>query len=88
MASFTVRKGVRYRAEVTLGFFESFASNDTIADKLREAGFVDIDVHGDGRRREVTALWPGDDATAEIPPQVTKIVAVPDEASETEEQEA
>jgi hypothetical protein len=83
-----VRKGVRYWAEVTLGFFESFASNDTIAGKLKDVGFVDIDVRGEGRRREVTALWPGDDASAEIPSQVTKIVALSDKASETEEQEA
>ncbi len=77
MAKYTVRKGIYYWAEITLGFFERFASNAMIASKLAEIGFVDIDVQGEGRRREATALWPLDDATAEIPPQIIKIVERP-----------
>lgn len=77
MAKYTVRKGMRYWAEVTLGFFERFASNALIASKLAEVGFAEIDVKGEGRRREVTALWPLDDVTAEIPSQISRIVERP-----------
>ena len=38
MATFTVQQGKRYSATISLGIFERFASNDTIAAKLREAG--------------------------------------------------
>jgi hypothetical protein len=42
MATFTVQQGKRYRATISLGFFERFASNDTIAGKLRDAGFYEV----------------------------------------------
>lgn len=51
MATYTVRKGKRYRANITLGLLQSVASNDMIADKFREAGFAEVEVMGSGRTR-------------------------------------
>ena len=45
MATYTVRKGRRYRATIALGLLQSVASNDMIADRFREAGFADVEVH-------------------------------------------
>jgi hypothetical protein len=64
MPIFTVHQGKRYRATITLGFLERFASNDTIADKLREAGFTEVTVTGSGGTREAEAIWPKEDVTA------------------------
>lgn len=73
MTDFTVRRGRRYRATISLGVLESFAGNDLIADKLRDAGFEDVRVDGSGATRLAEALWPKDDATAPMPPQVIAV---------------
>jgi hypothetical protein len=73
MAVFTVRQGGRYRATLTLGWLERWASNDLIAEKLRAAGFSDITVAGSGWTRIAEASWPGPDATAEMPSQITEV---------------
>jgi hypothetical protein len=74
MAAFTVHQGKRYRATVSLGMLERFASNDLIADRLRTAGFTDITVTGAGSTRSAEALWSAADATAEMPKQVAEVV--------------
>ncbi|MGI8725499.1 MAG: hypothetical protein ACR2J1_09165 [Methyloceanibacter sp.] len=48
-------------------------SNETVADKFREVGFEEVTVWGSGRRRAGTALWPKEDATDEIPDEITDI---------------
>ena len=73
MAIYTVCKGKRYRATITLGFFQRLASNETVADKFREVGFTDVEVSGSGRNRLGKGLWPQEDATAEIPDEITSI---------------
>jgi hypothetical protein len=73
MAAFTVRQGKRYRATISLGMLERFASNDSIAERLRAAGFSDISVTGSGSRRLAEALWPSADASAELPKQITQV---------------
>ena len=73
MAVFTVRQGGRYRATLTLGWLERWASNDLIAEKLRAAGFSDITVAGSGWTRIAEASWPGPDTTAEMPSQITEV---------------
>ena len=72
MTEFTLRKGRRYRATIALSWLERLASNATIAAPLREAGLVSVS--GGGATRHATALWPLDDNTAEVPPQVVEIV--------------
>lgn len=76
MPSFTVRRGRRYRATIALDFFEQFADNETIAARLREVGFEDVEVWGDGGRRIAEASWLGEDASAPLPPQVSSVVEV------------
>jgi hypothetical protein len=73
MPFFTVRQGRRYRATIALNWWEQLASNDMIAKQLIDAGFTDVTVTGSGPEREAEAVWPGVDATAEIPSQVAAI---------------
>jgi len=75
---FTVRTGRRYKAIISLGFFEQMASNDMIAEKLEEAGFKSVKVTGNGATREAEAVWSGQDTTAEMPPQLVSAVELPD----------
>ena len=74
MATFTVKQGKRYNATISLGLVERLASNDMIADRLRAAGFTDITVSGSGATRVAEARWPGADATADMPNQITDVV--------------
>jgi hypothetical protein len=73
MAVYTVRKGKRYQATITLGLLQSVASNDMVADRFREAGFVEVEVTGSGRTRVGQGLWPHDDASAEVPDEVISV---------------
>jgi hypothetical protein len=77
MAVFTVQQGKRYRAEISLRFFERIVSNETIASRLREAGFTEVRVDGSGATRHAQALWPGPDTTAEMPAQIATIAELP-----------
>jgi hypothetical protein len=67
---FTVRKGMRYRATIVLGFFEQVASNETIAGMFRDVGFEEVEVTGSGGRRFAEGVWPGEDSTAAMPSQI------------------
>ena len=80
MAVFTVEQGKRYRAEISLRFFERIVSNETIESRLREAGFTDVRVRGSGAVRHAEALWPGADTTAEMPAQIATIAKLPQSA--------
>ena len=73
MAVYTVRQGGRYRAILTLGWLERWASNEQIVEQLRAAGFSDISVTGSGWTRIAEASWPGPDTTAEMPSQITEV---------------
>ena len=76
MSIFTVRRGQRYRATITLGIIEQFADNEMIAGKLAEAGFSDVAVSGSGGTRQAEASWSKDDASAPLPSQITEITEV------------
>ena len=77
MAVLTAQQGKRYRAEVSLRFFERIVSNETIASRLREAGFTEVRVDGSGASRHAEALWPGPDTTGEMPAQIATIAELP-----------
>lgn len=76
MPRFTVRKGKRYQARIHLGLLQSVASNDMVAEKFREAGFTDVVVTGSGGTRLAEGVWPHDDASAEIPSEVSDITMI------------
>ena len=74
---FTVVKGHRYRATVSLSFVEAqFGRNDQIAERLTAAGFADVEVTGDGRTRTAEATWPKDDATGPIDSHISAITDI------------
>lgn len=73
MAVFTVRQGRRYRASIALSWWEQVASNDMIARQLEDAGFTEVSVTGSGTAREAEALWPNQDASADVPSQVSAV---------------
>ena len=73
MATYTVRKGKRYRARIRLGLLQSVASNEQVADKFREAGFTEVSISGSGRDRHGTGLWPHQDASADVPDEITSV---------------
>ena len=76
MAAFTVQQGKRYRATITLGWLERWAGNETIAEKLRAAGFSEVSVSGSGGTRQAEALWAGPDSAGEMPAQVTAVIEI------------
>ena len=76
MATFTVKQGKRYRATITLGWLERLAGNETIAEKLRAAGFSEVSVSGSGRTRTAEAVWTGPDASGDMPAQVTEVIEI------------
>ncbi len=73
MSEFTVEKGKRYRATITLGMLQSVASNQMVAQKLTDAGFTDVNVTGQGRTRIATGLWAGDTVSGAIPSEISDI---------------
>ena len=73
---FTVHKGKRYKATVTLTGFEQFASNGMVADRITKLGFSDVAVTGSGSKRSATGRWTGADTTVEIDPHLSDIVEV------------
>jgi hypothetical protein len=73
MPRYTVKKGKRYQAKISLGLFQSMASNALVADQLRDVGFTEVAVTGSGSTRLAEGLWPHDDTSAEIPDEVSDI---------------
>jgi len=56
MPKFTVHKGKRYRAVISLAWLEAFAGNDMVAQQIADAGFTEIEVRGEGSEREAESL--------------------------------
>jgi hypothetical protein len=76
MPVFTVHQGKRYRATITLGFFQSLASNEMVAGKFEDVGFTEVEVSGSGRNRLGKGLWPHPDASADAPPEITSVTEI------------
>jgi hypothetical protein len=76
MPLFTVRKGQRYKAKITLSFLQRLATNEMVAGKFQEVGFTDVSVTGSGRTRHAEGLWPHHDTTAEIPSEIDHVHVV------------
>jgi hypothetical protein len=73
MPRYTVQRGKRYQAKIKLGLLQSVASNAMVADKFRDVGFTDVVVTGSGSTRLAEGVWPHDDASADIPDEVSNI---------------
>ncbi len=73
MSDYTLETGRRYQARISLGLLQSVASNDMVADRLREAGFDDVAVTGSGRTRTATGLWSRDSISGAVPSDISDI---------------
>lgn len=67
-----VTTGKRYKATISLGFFEKLASNDTIKQKLLDAGLTDVTVTGSGGSRTAvgTSTYTGE---VDLPSQIVYV---------------
>jgi hypothetical protein len=70
---FTVEKGKRYRATLSLKSIERLANNALIARKFRALGFSQVRVSGSGATRRVEGVWLGSDASAPLPRQIVAV---------------
>ena len=70
---FTVHKGKRYRATLSLNSVERLADNALIARRFRALGFTKVRVSGAGAIRRVEGFWPRKDASASLPPQIVAV---------------
>lgn len=75
---FSVKRGKRYKAQISLSFFEQVAGNDTIAGMFAKAGFSEVSVTGNGATRYAEGRWAGADATAEMPAQIVSATELAD----------
>jgi hypothetical protein len=73
---FTVEKGKRYRATLALKPVEQLADNALIARKFRALGFSKVRVSGAGATRRVEGVWPGEDVSATMPPQIVAVATL------------
>ena len=76
MPEFTLGQGKRYRATLSLGWFEQIAGNDRIAAELAKAGFGEVSVEGDGDVRVAQGVWTRESQAVSLPEQVAELVEV------------
>lgn len=81
MSQFTVETGKVYQATISLSGFEVFASNDLVASKFSELGFVNVTVTGDGPSRHAVGKWTGKQTTVDLPGEVKNPTEVTDVAT-------
>jgi hypothetical protein len=70
MADFTVEHGKSYQAKLLLQGLETWASNEMVAAKFGDLGFVDVKVTGSSNIRVASGTWTGNTATVDLPSQV------------------
>jgi Thermolysin metallopeptidase, alpha-helical domain/Thermolysin metallopeptidase, catalytic domain len=75
-AVFTIRHGHRYAATVVLSGVEQFSSDDDIANRLKQYGFIDVVVTGSGLTRRAEATWNDTDTTVQVDSHLRDIVEV------------
>ena len=74
---FTVKQGKRYKAQISLGFFEQqVATNEMISGMFQKAGFADVTVSGNGAIRFAEGRWSGADTLAEMPSQIVSATEI------------
>ncbi|MGA1048226.1 MAG: hypothetical protein ACO3UU_09460 [Minisyncoccia bacterium] len=70
---YTLEQGKRYKAIIELTGFETWATNEMVAQKLYDYGFSEVKVSGDYDTRVAEATWSKRDMTGEIPEQIKEI---------------
>lgn len=77
-AKLKLKQGKRYKAVVTLGWFEaSVASNEMIAEKLSGVGFKEVKVTGAEARRSAEGVWAkADQMVQEIDSHLSEIIEI------------
>jgi hypothetical protein len=73
IAMYTLHPGKKYVATISLGWFESLASNEMVANELRNAGFTDVRVTGSGDTRHAEAHWRLPEVTGPLPTHIKAI---------------
>ncbi len=72
----------RYTTEQIIGMLREtkvrLSQGETIAAKLRDVGFEDVRVSGQGSTRHSEARWSGSDTRALLPSQITSVSEVDD----------
>jgi len=63
---FTVHHGKVYRAHLKLSWFESFASEDMVAEKFKVLGFTNVTITGTGEDRYAIGTWNGPDESVPL----------------------
>ena len=72
--SYTLQRGRRYKATISLGVLESLASNAMVADRFTALGFSNVKVTGTGGTRYAEGGWNADDITVSmLPPQIAEV---------------
>lgn len=72
----TLVRGRRYRGTIELGWWQSWAGNDTVAETFRGYGFTDVTVTGKGGLRVAEGTWAKPDTEIDRPAQVTKLEVI------------
>ena len=75
-ARFTLVQGKSYRATITLTGFETWAGNDLIAANLKEAGFQNIKISGEGSKRCGEGRWARATTSAPVDAHLSEIVEI------------
>jgi len=70
---FHILHGHRYSCDIDLTGFETWASDEMIADRFRGYGFVDVEVTGSGSIRQGIGTWNGPDTDGEVDPHLANI---------------
>jgi hypothetical protein len=63
-------QGQRYRGTVELAWYQTFASNERVAEEFVKLGFTDVTVTGSGSVREGEGTWSKPDQTIDRPEQI------------------
>ena len=72
--SYTLQRGRRYKATISLGVLESLASNAMVADRFTALGFSNVKVTGTGGTPYAEGVWNADDITVSmLPPQIAEV---------------
>lgn len=85
MSQYMMSAGQRYRCKITLGGFESWASNERVQQELETIGFTDVVVTGEGAVRAAEGTWSGADIAVEVPAQISNIEEIVEQDSDEEE---